>query len=138
MTLPIRASRVCARIAAGKSLHAICADSDMPSVETVHGWLADYPDFATAYARAQRLLAERLAEQVLEIADGLDENAGEDEARRGRLRIEARKWRVSQLAGTVVPVEETPAQEPIVFCSPSDFAGQSTLESAPESPESAR
>ncbi len=128
MNLPNRAARVCARIAVGQSLDAIAADPDMPGVEAIHAWLTEYPDFAAAYARAQRLLADRLAEQVLEIADGLGENAGEEEARRGRLRIEARKWRVSQLGGAVVPVEETPPEPRIVFCSPSDFV-QKTAES---------
>lgn len=127
MTLPRHGRTVCDRIAAGESLVAICAQRPMPILATVNRWLAAHPGFAAAYARANQLRADRLAEQMIEIADALSEDAGQEEARRGRLRIEARKCAMNHLAGVVVPAQETPADpEPaparIVFCTPSDFA----------------
>jgi hypothetical protein len=98
MTYPRRAERVCRRLAAGESLEAICAHEDMPTLETVRGWMLDSPDFHARYLRAKQILAERLTEEVVAIADNLGEGASEAETRRQRLRIEARKWTVSRLA----------------------------------------
>lgn len=126
MKLPRHGRAVCDRIAAGESLVAICAKRPMPIVATVNRWLANHPDFAIAFARAHRLRADGLAAQMIEIADALSEDAGEQEARRGRLRIDARKSAMNHLAGVVVPAREfSPAPGRIVFCSPSDFVQKS-------------
>lgn len=131
MKLPRNGRAVCERIAAGESLVAICADPAMPIQATVNRWLANNPDFAIAFAQAQRLRAHGLAVQMIEIADGLSEDAGEEEARRGRLRIDARKSAMSHLAGVVVPAREIPPSPVrISFCSPSDFV-QKSAESRP-------
>ena len=53
-----RARRVCTRLAAGETLDAICVGKDMPTVETVRGWMLDSPDFYGRYLRAKQILAE--------------------------------------------------------------------------------
>ena len=93
-----RASRVCRRLAAGETLEAICTEKDMPTVETVRDWMMDSADFHGRYLRAKQVYAERLTEEVVAIADALAEGASEQETRRQRLRIEARKWVASRLA----------------------------------------
>ena len=78
---------ICARLAAGESLRALCRDPDMPSVQTVAVWRRNAPEFAAEIAAArregQRLRAERregLAalkrRAVLVRREGLARNAG--------------------------------------------------------------
>jgi hypothetical protein len=57
---------ICARVAAGESLHAIARDEAMPERTTVYRWLKVHPDFATALQAAQRSarVARRLREQA--------------------------------------------------------------------------
>lgn len=109
-----RARKVCTRLAAGRTLDSICAEQDMPGIETVRGWMLDSPDFYGRYLRAKQIHAERLTEEIVTLADALPEGASEGEIRRQRLRIEARKWAASRLAprayGESPPVD------------PSDFA----------------
>ena len=100
MDYPKRARWVCEGIAAGMNLESICAKKDMPKPETVRKWLLQSPDFRARYMRAKRLQAERLVEQVVEIADDLQAAPSEAEARRQRLRIDARKWAVAQLSAS--------------------------------------
>ncbi len=54
---------ICARLAAGESLRAICRDADMPSVQTLAVWRRHSPEFGAALAAARRegqgLRAER-------------------------------------------------------------------------------
>ena len=131
MKLPDRAPAVCAKLAAGMTLDAICAEADMPGVETINRWLATIPEFRSRYAQARRLRADRMADQIVEIADAITPEGGEDEVRRGRLRIDARKWAVNQLAQTPVPeTESLPGLLPIRLCPPD--------ESDPFSPDDAR
>jgi hypothetical protein len=83
--------RVCKEIADGKSLRAICAADDMPSVETVRVWLIDDGEFSVQYARAREEQADYYADEIIDIAD-----AAKD-ANLARLQIDARKWKASKL-----------------------------------------
>lgn len=47
------AEQICARVAAGESLRAICKPRDMPGAATVHRWAALRPPFGAALRRAQ-------------------------------------------------------------------------------------
>lgn len=137
MRISERAPRVWERLATGESLSAICADPGLPDVSTVHRWIHERPDLQLAYARAQRLRADRLADQIIEIADALDREAGQEEARSARMRIDARKHVMSHLVGAIVSAEETPpAPGRIVFCTPSDFASETATEFPLDSSES--
>lgn len=57
---------ICARVAAGESLKAVCRDEAMPHSTTVYDWLREHPGFAASYQDAQReaRLAERLADRA--------------------------------------------------------------------------
>src|SRR3954469_21620442 len=105
------ADRICARLAEGESLRAICASDDMPGKTTVFVWLQARPEFRDQYARAREAQAEHWADEILEIADDgshdvktierkgeLVEVVDHDVVQRSRLRVETRKWLLSKLA----------------------------------------
>ncbi len=97
---------ICERIAAGESLSSICRDDNMPSRETVYSWKAANQAFSDRYARAVEDRAEKLAEEILDIAD---EKTGDYELKNGvmafnsenvarsRLKVDSRKWIASKL-----------------------------------------
>ncbi|MEN6536667.1 MAG: hypothetical protein ABFD89_23630 [Bryobacteraceae bacterium] len=104
------ADRICIKIAEGRSLRSICRDPGSPSIDAVMRWLGDETkaDFRQQYARAREAQADRLAEEILEIADDgtndtyVDENGNtrtdQDVIARSRLRVDARKWLASKMA----------------------------------------
>ena len=87
-----RADTICARIAKGESLKAICAEKGQPCETTVRQWLAGNPDFVRQYAHAREQQADFYADEIVEIADT------EPDANRARVRIDARKWKASKMA----------------------------------------
>jgi hypothetical protein len=107
-----KAKTICERIAAGESLRKACEADGMPAPSTVCGWvLDDREGFAEQYARARRLQAERLADELFDIADdstndymlkqskcGEDyEVANPEVIGRSRLRVDTRKWYLSKV-----------------------------------------
>ena len=106
---PEIAEAVCARVAEGWSMLDLWGDPDLPSGRSLYNWMDRHEDFRRMYLAACELRAERLAEEILAIADddtgdfipagdgpGLAPNL--QAIRRARLRIDARKWRVARLA----------------------------------------
>ena len=98
---------ICRRIMEGESVRSICTDASMPSKSTVMNWLAREPEFRAAYSFAKQLLAETLAEEVIEISDdaSADWSMGEtgqefnhEHVQRARLRVDSRKWLAAKLA----------------------------------------
>lgn len=108
-----KADRICARLAEGESLNAICKDEDLPAESTVRAWaLDDIEGFAAKYTRAREIGYERLADELLDIADdGSNDwmerhdndggNAGwqfnGEAARRSQIRLDTRKWMLSKM-----------------------------------------
>jgi hypothetical protein len=104
------ATQICERLACGESLRTICLDSEMPSLSIVLKWLADnnHPGFLEQYTRAREAQADRMAEDILQIADdGLNDTyededgnkrTDQDVIARSRLRVDARKWLASKMA----------------------------------------
>jgi hypothetical protein len=102
---------ICDRLANGESLRAICRDEGMPSEATVRAWaLDDVCGFAAQYARARELGYDRLAEEILEIADtpkpgksrvqkadGQVEEREADMIEHRRLQVDSRKWMLSKM-----------------------------------------
>ena len=86
------ADKICARIADGESLNAICKDSNMPHRHTVMEWalgqvkVADKANFPDKYARARKAQADAFADEIVDIADT------EPDPNKARIRIDARKW----------------------------------------------
>ena len=60
---------ICARLAEGKSLRAICSEAGMPGRATVFRWIARHKEFRDEYTLACELRAEDLADEMIEIAD---------------------------------------------------------------------
>ena len=88
------AEEICARLAEGESLRAICREDHLPSESTVRQWaLEDREGFSARYTQARDIGLDCLADEVLEIADG-----GSDDVARDRLRFDARRWHLSKLA----------------------------------------
>lgn len=103
------ADAICLRLADGESLRKICLDDAMPCQATVFNWLAseDNRPFLEQYARAREQQADKLAEEILAIADDgtndtyMTENGkatNHDVIARSRLRVDARKWLASKMA----------------------------------------
>ncbi|HXF55285.1 MAG TPA: hypothetical protein VNK52_14305 [Hyphomicrobiaceae bacterium] len=94
------AKRICERLCDGHSLRSICSEAGMPDERTVRRWAAEesHP-FAPQYARARVIGYHRMADEVIEIADGLTAQKGKADAaqvQRDRLRFDARRWLLSK------------------------------------------
>ena len=111
---------ICNHIANCVSLRAIAAMEGMPTVTTIMNWLADEtkPEFLEQYARAREAQADKMAEDILAIADeectmvradkhGTKDDDGEGNTEvvfdatavaRNKLRVDARKWLASKMA----------------------------------------
>jgi hypothetical protein len=84
--------------------------SSAPTMTAILGWLDEEEDFRARYAAACELLADRLAAEVIAIADdaskdfkpggkdGHDRVLDREALARAKLRIEARRWRAAKLA----------------------------------------
>ncbi|MFM7403309.1 MAG: hypothetical protein ACKO1N_04275, partial [Erythrobacter sp.] len=98
---------LCQRIMAGESVARICRDEHMPAQSTVYQWLVSNDQFRAAYQLAKQLMAETLADEVLDISD---DSAGDyvegengksfnpEHVQRAKLRVDSRKWLASKLA----------------------------------------
>jgi hypothetical protein len=105
------AAEICERLAAGESLKAICRDEHMPPDPTVRRWvIVDEQGFAAQYVRARDIALDRMADEIVEIADnpqigekikhgkdGTEITEG-DMIEHRRLRVDARKWYLCKLA----------------------------------------
>lgn len=63
------ADKICARIACGETLRAICRDDGFPSHTTVYTWLDEQPEFALRFGRARAQGEDVIAQECLSIAD---------------------------------------------------------------------
>ena len=110
---PALASLICARIAGGESLRAICRDADMPERTTVHLWLLEESkkQFFNQYEQSCNIRAENMFDELNEIADDGTNDWMERENKdgtsytvlngeavaRSRLRVDTRKWYLSKV-----------------------------------------
>jgi hypothetical protein len=84
--------RICRELSNGRTITAICAEDWAPSLDGVYGWLAKYPAFAEAYARARDVQQEVFASQIIDIAATVEDPA------KARNMIDARKWHAAKVA----------------------------------------
>jgi hypothetical protein len=109
---PELADEICAQLADGDSLRAVCNSDSMPSKSTVFRWLRTNEEFRDQYARAKEESADAMADEVLDIADdGTNdwmERLGKDgdslgwqlngeHVQRSKLRIDTRKFLMSKM-----------------------------------------
>jgi hypothetical protein len=102
--------QICARLAEGEPLTAICRDDGSPDVATVYRWLLANSEFCEMYTRAREDQADTLADQIIAIADtplhgiktktdsdGNVETTEGDMIEHRRLQVDARKWIAAKL-----------------------------------------
>ena len=108
---PALAKRICDEIAIGHSLATIAKEAWSPSYRAMRLWIATNEVFMHDYVRAKEDMAERLADEIITIADdgsndtyARDDGTGttsevvnHDNINRSRLRVDARKWVLSKL-----------------------------------------
>lgn len=114
------AQEICRHIADCVSLRTIAAMEGMPTAATIMSWLADgsKPEFLEQYARAREAQADKMAEDILAIADEectmvrADKHGTKDDdgagntavvfdataVARNKLRVDARRWLASKMA----------------------------------------
>lgn len=107
---PDRKPEILQRLSDGESLLAICKTEGYPAESTVRSWVMDDVDgFAANYTRARELGYERLADELLAIADtpimgqksvskatGVEITEG-DMIEHRRLQVDTRKWMLSKM-----------------------------------------
>ena len=91
------AERFCDLIAEGRSVAEICARPDMPSQQSVYTWLKQDEDFLERYARAREAQADKLAKEILELSDKIEDD-NPVKVQRARLQVDSRKWLAARLA----------------------------------------
>jgi hypothetical protein len=75
------------RLRDGETLREICKSAGMPRESAVRAWASEDTPFAEKYRRARELGYQKMADDLLEIAD-----AKTGDPHRDRLRVETRKW----------------------------------------------
>lgn len=74
---PETALAICERIAEGETLSAICKPgSGLPSRQTFHRWVVQFPELSRAYSAARELSAHSLEEEALDTARVLKTQKG--------------------------------------------------------------
>ena len=103
-----KATIICEAIADGESGRQACQKAGIAE-SMLYAWLKDKREFQEQYARARERQADKLAHEVIEIADeAVIEASYQGEAvtldvsstavARNRLRVDARKWAAGKLA----------------------------------------
>jgi len=76
------------RCTAGETLTSICRDAHMPDIERFRRWIFADPQRKARYYEAREAGAEKIEDEMLDIADG----EGMEDVQRSTLRINTRKW----------------------------------------------
>ena len=102
------ADEICRRLAEGESLRSIARTSGFPAESRIREWSLDaaHP-FAAQYARARATGYQKMADEILEIADDSNGDLIEradgvltvdhEHIQRARLRVDTRKWILSKM-----------------------------------------
>jgi terminase small subunit-like protein len=88
-------ARIFHELCEGKSLRSICREPSLPSVGAVLGWVTTKPEFRRRYDIARQCGRETIAEEVLEIADGLFNSP--EAIKEARRQIDALKWHYGRM-----------------------------------------
>lgn len=87
-------TEIVTRLCAGESLQMICVDDTMPSLRTVHRWLASDDDFADAVEGARAIGVNALLDACLSVAGGGTHSTGSVE--RDKLLVGVIRWIVAK------------------------------------------
>ena len=92
---PEVAETILERLSDGEGLATICRDVGMPTEGAVRYWAStDYAGFAARYAQARVRGLEKMADDIITLAD---EAKDVDSASAARVKVDARKWLLSKL-----------------------------------------
>lgn len=104
MNDPIRYSRelsdkICARIAEGETLSAICREPGMPTKSAVSQWASrDEDGFAERYACARNQQIEQYADEIVALGDSVvDKRVDSAAVQAAKNAADNRKWLLSKL-----------------------------------------
>lgn len=103
---PELGAAICDLIVDGLSVREIGARAEMPEARTIWRWAASNDEFRQHYAQAMEIRADRMAEEIISIADDgtndwMERQSDDEKAmyvlngehvQRSRLRVDARKW----------------------------------------------
>src|SRR5258708_5958096 len=102
---PELAERFCDEIAKGASVNEICQREGWPSAVAFYRWINQNEDFRNKYCLAREIAADRIADEIISIADGKLPMDGIAEApdsavrvSRDTARIKARMWQAGRMA----------------------------------------
>ena len=100
---------MCERLAEGRSLVSVCAETDMPSVRTVQNWMNDDAKLAAQITRAREAGFMILGDLAVE------EALSADDAALGRLAFDARRWYLGKLSNAFreKPIPGGSKEEPL-------------------------
>jgi len=104
---PAVADYICARLADGETLTAICRTRGLPSRQAVHRWRMRNDAFNDAYMRAREIGMESMSDDMLTIADDdtadtlPDGSPNHANIGRARLQVDTRKFLLAKLAPKV-------------------------------------
>jgi hypothetical protein len=100
------------KLADGKSWVEICAEDRMPTLMTVHTWLARHPDFAERVAKGRAVAADLWADEALRIArETTAASASADRLRVATLLGRAAVDSPQRWGGKAAPAERPEASE---------------------------
>jgi hypothetical protein len=95
--------KFCLELVEGASVHQLCKRPEYPSEDTIYRWLNEREDFSEKYRIARELQADRLADEIVLIADGKMPMEGVPEApdtaarvSRDTLRIKTLMWQAGR------------------------------------------
>lgn len=117
------AYRICELISnSEKGVHKLYAENKdwMPVPSTIMLWLTKHPSFSEQYAQAKRFQADKMGENILDIADDSSQDAIETSkgiienrefTSRSKLRVETRMWLMERLAPKVYGKQATETKD---------------------------
>lgn len=83
------------RVQGDESLNAICKDPGMPSMDSVHRWIKEDPEFAVKYARAKEIQAETIVNGFRELEEQV--LTGDVPPDAAKVVFWSRQWRAAKL-----------------------------------------
>ncbi len=90
------ADEICSRVAGGESVNSVCRTPGYPQAQTVYEWcIADIDGIRERMDEARRCQAQRLADELAELADAKPATRVEEAWL--RTRISTRQWIASKL-----------------------------------------
>lgn len=89
--------RACDEVANGRSFYMLGNTGDYPSHRTLHRWARQDESLLQAYQEALEDRSETLAQELLDLADGVDDTSS-SAVQACRLKTDVRKWLIEKQA----------------------------------------